>query len=316
MGLGPRVRAEGLLVQRLECDELVVVDERAQRAHALSGASVGVWGLCDGSRSLEVIAGELSLEVEMVERVLSELAAEGLLADESALGGLIDRRRVLLGAAAVSVPLMMSIGVPAAYASASNPMLAQAGSVGSTAGIDAPVSVAFSPSGTLLAVANANASSTVEVFTVSSSGVISSPAAGSVDSGAGVSRPYSVAFSPSGTLLAVANYGASTVEVFTVDSSGVISSAAAGSVGSTAGINEPYSVAFSPSGTLLAVANYSASTVEVFAVSLSGVISSPAAQSVGSGAGISGPVSVAFSPSGTLLAVANDSASTVEVFTV
>ena len=204
MGLGPRVRTEGLLVQRLDAEELVVVDERARRAHALSGVSVGVWGLCDGSRSLEVIAGELSLEVGMVERVLSELAAEGLLEDESVLGGLMDRRRVLLGAAAVSVPLMMSIGVPAAYASASNPMLTQAGSVGSTAGISGPFSVAFSPSGTLLAVANQGAS-TVEVFTVSSSGVISSAAAGSVGTAAGIDAPVSVAFSPSGTLLAVAN---------------------------------------------------------------------------------------------------------------
>jgi hypothetical protein len=92
------------------------------------------------------------------------------------------------------------------------------------------MSVAFSPSGRLLAAANAGdkgVGSTVSVFSVNVSTGALTPVSGSpFATGAG---PVSVAFSPSGGLLAAANGTANTVSVFSVGlPSAVIGSPAGG----------------------------------------------------------------------------------------
>ena len=61
-----------------------------------------------------------------------------------------------------------------------------------------------------------------------------------------------MAFSPSGGLLATANYGGNTVSVFSVSPGGALTQVA-GSPFVTG--SRPNSVAFSPSGGLLATAN-------------------------------------------------------------
>ncbi len=149
-------------------------------------------------------------------------------------------------------------------------------------------SVAFSPSGGLLA-------SGTGMFSVGSSGALT-PLSGSAPD------PYAgaVAFSPSGTLLAAADEsgptpaGGRTVSIFSVAPSGALTQASGSpyTVGS-----RPTSVTFSPSGNLLVV-SAGPNDLYVFSVGATGALT-PVAGSPYSG--ISGQV--AFSPAGGLLAV-------------
>jgi 6-phosphogluconolactonase (cycloisomerase 2 family) len=173
-----------------------------------------------------------------------------------------------------------------------------------------PSSLAFSPSGGLLAITN-RGDSTVSVFSVGAGGALT-PVAGSPF--ATGSEPGGVAFSPSGGLLATANVMDSTVSVFSVGGGGALTPVAGSPFGTG---SEPFPVAFSPSGGLLATADLGDNTVSVFSVdsstgALAPVTGSPFA--AGSGA-----QSVAFSPSGGLLVTANSNAvsgNSVSVFSV
>src|SRR5436305_815837 len=80
-------------------------------------------------------------------------------------------------------------------------------------------------------------------------------------------EPFSVAFSPSGGLLATADTFADAVSVFAVNSSTGVLTPVTGSPFATG--SRPTSVAFSPSGGLLATADSFADTVSVFAVNSS-----------------------------------------------
>ncbi len=209
-------------------------------------------------------------------------------------------RRALLGGAVVWAFLLAS-GASAAAQPAFTPVAGSPFATGSF-----PRSVAFSPSGGLLATAN-QGDTTVSVFAVSSAGALTPVVGSPFSTGA---DPVSVAFSPSGGLLAIANGGDRTVSVFAVSSAGALTPVA-GSPFATG--SEPASVAFSPSGGLLATANQGDSTVSVFAVSSAGALTPVAGSPFATG---SEPVSVAFSPSGGLLATANGGDSTVSVFAV
>lgn len=168
-----------------------------------------------------------------------------------------------------------------------------------------PQSVAFSPAGPLLAVADGS----VETFKVSGSGGLTSGGSSAEQ----VSSPKSVAFDATGGLLAVANQANGAVDIFTVGPGGALTLAS-----SISGLASLYSVAFNPAGTLLAVANYAftpgSSTIEVYAVGSGGALT-PAASTAD---GVQYPYAVAFDPTGTLLAVGNLGlgGSTVEIFTV
>jgi WD40 repeat protein len=121
--------------------------------------------------------------------------------------------------------------------------------------------------------------------------------------------PFSVAFSPSGRLLATSNETDATVSVFSVASNGALTQVN-GSPFATG--NGPFSVAFSPGGRLLANANSSGdNTVSVFSVASDGALTQVSGSPFATG---SSPVSVAFSAGGGLLAIANAEDSTVSVF--
>jgi YVTN family beta-propeller protein len=74
-------------------------------------------------------------------------------------------------------------------------------------------------------------------------------------------RPYSVAFSPDGTLAHVANFSGNTVSVIQTASNTVTSTILVGS--------GPTTVDFSPDGTRAYVSNYVDNTVSVISVPLS-----------------------------------------------
>jgi 6-phosphogluconolactonase (cycloisomerase 2 family) len=125
-------------------------------------------------------------------------------------------------------------------------------------------------------------------------------------------RPYAIAYGPSGSLLAVANYGAADVSVFTANVLTGGLTPAAGSPETTG--NGPVALAFNPGGTLLATANLADGTVSVFTVDGStGALSAVPGSPYGTGVE---PRAVAFSPNGSLLAVANSADGTVSLFAV
>jgi DNA-binding beta-propeller fold protein YncE len=172
-----------------------------------------------------------------------------------------------------------------------------------------PRSVAFDPSGRLLAATNGDDDS-VSVFTVAASGALT-PAGASPTA----QVPVSVAFSPSGRLLATADAGAGAVSVFAVAADGKLTEVR-GSPFHIGRISQPSSVAFSPSGHLLATANVGRSTISVFLVDqATGALHAVPGSPFDTGL-LTAPVSVAFGPSGALLASANLLAGSVSMFSV
>ena len=174
----------------------------------------------------------------------------------------------------------------------------------------APISIAFSPSGGLLASLD-QGGPTVSMHSVGSGGALTSLGS-PVSTGAGTT-PIQVVFSPSGNLLATADWS-DQVSVFSVGAGGSLTPVA-GSPFTTNG--DTFSVAFSPSGDLLATADNIptgdggfAGVVSVFAVGSGGALTQVPGSPFTTG---DNPVSVAFSPDGTLLATANASG-TVSVF--
>ena len=162
-----------------------------------------------------------------------------------------------------------------------------------------PLSLAFSPSGGLLATANvygndtteSTNNSTVSVFAVAQDGTMSQVPGSPFAAGEGA---VSVAFSPSGGLLATANEFDGTVSVFSVGQDGALSQVPGSPFTTGQG---PSSVAFSPSGNLLATTNDGDNTVSVFSVGQDGALSPVSGSPFATSAG---PFSVAFRPHATI----------------
>jgi len=180
-----------------------------------------------------------------------------------------------------------------------------------------PFDAAFSPGGGLLAVAN-DGSGTVSMFTVNDmtgalTPVIQSPAT-NADTGM---APWSVAFSPNGGLLAVANSASSAVSIFQVnDATGALTPVTQ-SPASNADTGDSQGVAFGAGGALLATADTGSGIVSLFQVNDATGALTPDPQSPASNADTGAfPYSLAFSPSGGLIATANFDADTVSMFTV
>jgi 6-phosphogluconolactonase len=172
-----------------------------------------------------------------------------------------------------------------------------------------PESIAFSPSGNLLAIANTGGNS-VSMFSVDSAGAVTPVPGSPFPAGAG---PTSVVFNPAGTLLATANILGDSVGVYSVSATGVLTQVAGSPFVSTDALN-PQSVAFSPSGGLLAAAaggsGGSGGSLALFSVSPAGALT----EAPGSPLTNVDERSVAFSPSGAFLAAAEDSAPAVGLF--
>ena len=219
-------------------------------------------------------------------------------------------------------------GTVSVFSTGADGTLSQAGGSPFATGARDTVSVAFSPNGRLLAATSLlspvlDGPSRVSVFSVGPGGVLA-PVSGSPSATGAFA--YSVAFSPSGGLLATANAGDNTVSVFSVASDGALTQVSGSPFGTGTG---PSSVAFSPGGALLAVTNFGLgggqpsleNTVSVFSVASDGALTQVSGSPFTTG---NGPGSVAFSPSGRLLATANTgdigvpgfTGNTVSVFSV
>ncbi|MGO9900188.1 MAG: beta-propeller fold lactonase family protein, partial [Solirubrobacteraceae bacterium] len=178
----------------------------------------------------------------------------------------------------------------------------------------APRSVAFSPSGTLFAVANyGSGANSVSLFTVQASTGNLTPVTGSPFSAGSGSRPFSVSFSPSGNFLATANNASNSISVFAVNSTTGALTQVTGSPFSTT--SAPIAVTFSPVGNLLAVVSPGTpGEISVYSVNTTtGALTQVSGSPFSAGGATA---SVAFSPNGAFLAAGNVADATVSVFAV
>jgi Coenzyme PQQ synthesis protein D (PqqD) len=133
----PIARRKDLIIEDLP-DEVLVYDLTTDKAHCLNRTSALIWKNCDGEKSAGEIAELLEQELESPVSVqvvmlgLEELAVNGLLQQEEtsiAPGAQVSRRRLIqnLGlTAAIALPVIMSLSVPAAAGAGSvtNPCVA------------------------------------------------------------------------------------------------------------------------------------------------------------------------------------------------
>jgi 6-phosphogluconolactonase (cycloisomerase 2 family) len=195
--------------------------------------------------------------------------------------------------------------------------------VGTAVGANGAADTAFSPDGSLLAVAEGNGSDSnagaVGLFSVSPGGALTEVPNSPFAAGTG---SESVAFNPTGTLVAASNEGGdgnpasdSTVSVYSISGSG-----------STAALSQvtdspfqtgyaPWDVQFSPDGSLLVTADslQGGGAVSVFSVGSGGALSQVSGSPFPS---VSDTQIVTFSPSGDLLAAAGLNSQSVGVFGV
>lgn len=123
----PEARKEGLVVQHLS-DEVLIYDQRRHKGHCLNQTAALVWKHCDGKTSASEIAHLLEEELktpvkeEVVWLALEQLGKTHLLSNQVTLAQAgITRREVMkrIGlAAAVSLPVVMSITAPTAVQAA------------------------------------------------------------------------------------------------------------------------------------------------------------------------------------------------------
>jgi 6-phosphogluconolactonase (cycloisomerase 2 family) len=171
-------------------------------------------------------------------------------------------------------------------------------------------SVAFSPSGGLLAFADQDGT---RVATVAASGALSPVSVSSSPTRLGFPK---TAFSPDGQLLATTDLDAGTVSVDSVSEAGMLTPVPGSPFAVGAG---PSSMVFSPNGSLLAVLTGStgAEQVSMFSVSSAGALSPVPGSPFPAG---TEPLSIAFSPNGSFLAVTESGSAqtpgSVSVFSV
>ena len=119
----PQAREDGLVVRELP-DEILVYDLERHEAHCLNSTAGVVWKACDGRRSPAELAEKLKLQEDVVWLALEELWKRELLQGErtpdsgSEAERGISRAEVLkragVGAAAISLPAVVSLVAPSA----------------------------------------------------------------------------------------------------------------------------------------------------------------------------------------------------------
>ena len=113
----PKARRNDLLVEQVR-DETVVYDGQRQEAHSLNRAASIVWQNSDGTRTIpelaQVLGSELGFEPNesIVEYALDKLADAHLLEESSVSRRDLVRRMTFAGAAAVGLPVVLSMVAP------------------------------------------------------------------------------------------------------------------------------------------------------------------------------------------------------------
>jgi hypothetical protein len=118
----PLARSSGIVVSQLD-GELLVYDLDDHRSFCVNPAAASILELCDGNRSIQTIARELSLDVDLVVFGLDHLGEARLLVKalpEAVTSSGLTRRQLVkrVGiAAALAVPAITVFAVPATAAS-------------------------------------------------------------------------------------------------------------------------------------------------------------------------------------------------------
>lgn len=113
----PKARRNDLIVEKLG-DETIIYDEQRQMAHSLNRSATIVWQNSDGKHSLaelaRLVGDELGVEPNdsIVEYALEKLASANLLNDGSVSRRDAVRRLTLAGAAALAIPVVLSVAAP------------------------------------------------------------------------------------------------------------------------------------------------------------------------------------------------------------
>jgi len=128
-------------------------------------------------------------------------------------------------------------------------------------------------------------------------------------------RPYGVAFSPDGALLAVAEWVNARVQLFSVNDGAIAHFASFGSRGSEDGqFSSPTSATFSPDGSRIVVSDVNAKRVQIFGISGNSITHQVSYGSVGNGDGqFQSPCSAVFSPDGLRIAVADSATHRIQL---
>ena len=126
----PKARQNDLLVEQVG-DETVVYDGQRQEAHSLNRPASIVWQNSDGTRTIPQLASMLGTAMgieaneSIVEYALDRLANAHLLEDSSVSRRDLVRRMTFAGAAAVALPVVLSIVAPTDAMAASGSQNAQ-----------------------------------------------------------------------------------------------------------------------------------------------------------------------------------------------
>ena len=125
----PAARQDGLVIRELP-EELLVYDSETHEAHCLNETAAAVWKLCDGRTSVPEIAAKLSatlgkgIDEDVVWLALEDLWKRDLLVGEPAPDdeAAMSRSQLLRRggiAAAIAIPVVMSVAAPQAAHAAS-----------------------------------------------------------------------------------------------------------------------------------------------------------------------------------------------------
>jgi len=181
-----------------------------------------------------------------------------------------------------------------------------------------PASVAFSPDGSRLAVADTG-NNRIQVFGIVNNTMTHQVSYGSLGAAAGqFNNPYSVAFSPNGSRLVIADLGNNRIQVFDIVNNTITHQVSYGSAGGGVGqFSSPIAVTFSPDGSRLAVMDTYNHRIQVLGIVNNTITHQVSYGSTGSAAGrFNYPRGIAFSPDGSRLAVADTNNHRIQVLGV
>jgi DNA-binding PadR family transcriptional regulator len=113
----PKARRNDLLVEKVG-DETILYDGQRQLAHSLNRSASIVWENSDGEHSVpelaQLVSAEMGIEPNdsVVEYALDKLASANLLEDNHVSRRDVVRRMTLAGAAALALPVVLSVVAP------------------------------------------------------------------------------------------------------------------------------------------------------------------------------------------------------------
>jgi hypothetical protein len=113
----PKARQTDVLVEKVG-DETILYDGQRQLAHSLNRSASIVWENSDGAHSVgelaQLVSAELGIEPNdsIVEFALDKLASANLLEDNHVSRRDVVRRMTFAGAAALALPVVLSVVAP------------------------------------------------------------------------------------------------------------------------------------------------------------------------------------------------------------